>query len=345
MLRIDNTQFQAWLKCPWYWWEKFGQGWQRAYPDHQRDDAMATGALVHSALENLQRHGRLEIDPQVIEEIGPTPECVQEAGWLAGAYMGAHGREAWEVAGYEEPVEFRMQDATSVGVAKVDMWFRVTKNTTIDNGLGGVIYLKPGLWLRDYKTRAAGGKRENWIQGWVVNKQADFQMLALGVRMGEEVKGLLVSVIEKPRVYVPERTCKGCRGKFEYGTWVATVEVGMFGCPMCGNVQKLDPPKREAGFVGSPLCWSMVVERTPEQLARSYNEIASVVTEMKCFVNNGERVTQDFKDGYEVANTRSCSDPIWGPCEFFEAHTQCRAASEVDGFVKVDTLRYLNGTK
>src|SRR5260370_1433725 len=126
---------------------------------------------------------------------------------------------------------------------------------------------------------------------WTTKMQADFQMLALQaqplvINPGERVNGLLVNVIEKPREYVPRRKCQACGEYWNYSAWQpagAALEVlgggGKMACPGCGNCQKLKPVESEKFQEAS--YFRMVVERTPEQLATSKDQITAVAEQMK----------------------------------------------------------------
>src|SRR5581483_4569462 len=143
---------------------------------------------------------------------------------LVRGYVMKYPREKWPVESTEEAVTFPVLEET-MGVAKLDGYFYVPEDTTVESGLpGSTITLSRGWWSREYKTKSPGVHRPTWIEEWSTKRQADFQLLALKdllTRKGhnpDEVQGVMVSVLEKPREYTPKRKCKGCGETFELGS-------------------------------------------------------------------------------------------------------------------------------
>jgi len=333
---VDYSQFNAFQKCPYYWYERYCRGYIRKYDGGQRDDAMAIGSVVHSGLENYYLHNTPTPNQDVLEENNLTPD----AGWLAqqmiNGYVLTYPKEAWTLMGVEEPLIYKTFTPVPL-LAKVDAFFRVEEPMSIPGGPDGEeIYLRPGLWIQEYKTKA-DGRRDLWLQRWAVDMQADFQMLALDAaypaseRKGdnEEICGLLVNVIEKPRQSTPRRKCKGCKETYDYMSYLNTVDG--WACPVCGFVQQLTPLKidtpREATY------FRHKVERSPEQLQVSRRLISHVAERMLY-------MEQRPNMGSEVYNKSQCLHSIYGPCDYFNNHTYGLDVSEDNQLEKRETLHY-----
>ena len=314
MTTIDYTQYRTWMTCPLLWYERYVRC-LRKKRQGPRDDALAYGTLLHAGIEMYRRHQRVEIPSTVVDEITPSPECYANSMSLLTSYIQAHPMESWPIEVLEEPLRFMIADNIE-GLAKVDHLFYVGEPTTINNGSLGTLTLEEGWWLRDYKTHS-GYKRDLYMKGWNVNMQANFQILAANHFIKHnstqyaECRGLLVDVIEKPRLYVPERTCKACKNKWEYASWKAQSD-GTFNCPWCSNNQALDPPKRPAGYCGEPTMYAIMVQRTQEQLAVALDEIHDVANSMSAMRQHGA--------GVVAPNREQCIN-MYGECEFYLPHT------------------------
>jgi hypothetical protein len=345
MRYIDNTQYAAWWNCPLYWYERYYKGYKRVRT-RQSEGAMVLGSLFHNGVEGFYKNGNAEINGDLIKELDPTPECFNNANTLIQAWIRHHPQEEWDMVGFEEPLTFDIglngPTWPQRGLAKLDTYFRVDKETSIEDGVGGVEILRPGYWIRDYKTYG-GSDRSNYIKQWSCNMQADFQMLALGEMVGlENVNGMLIGVIEKPYEYVPKRKCKGCGKTYEFSCYVAVED--KYKCGWCGHVQVLSPVTKPVGYTKEPFSYYIRVERTVEQLRYSLAAIRMVAIQMWDLIEHYEgnkRVYIEYGLG-PVRNTLNCVDSIYGPCEYYNAHVSPGRGAEEDGtLVKVDSLRYM----
>lgn len=336
---IDNTQYSAWLNCPLYWYEKFYKGYKKTQTG-QSGSALTLGSMTHSALENYYKNGTVEIDTAIIERLQPTPECFNNAIALANAWVRSRAGEQWGVVAYEEALTFKLPYTESwQGLAKLDTYWLVERETLIDDGLGGSIVLKPGYWIRDYKTSSAQN-RSNVIKSWACNMQADFQMLALGEKVGQEnIVGMLVGVIDKPREYVPKRTCKGCKQQYEFSMYVPVES--KYKCGWCGHLQELSPLSKPTGYVKDPDTYYIRVDRTLEDLKTSKDLISGVTSAMEEFTRNDSYLLSLIA-GTGVVNTTRCVDMMYGECEFYNAHVvPGRGVEEDTQYIKADTLGYM----
>lgn len=327
---IDYSQYRTWMDCPMAWWEKYIAGLQKAWPEAQRDDALCIGSMVHNALENLHTIGEVRIDDSVVEEVTPKPEAYQLARVLVEGYAATFPAEQWEVQTCEEPVMFPLRGG-GMGLAKVDRFFHLSRHTEIPVGDGTVMALAPGWWVAEYKTKAQNIDRPTWSANWTTNLQADFQCLALKERLGVYPEGVVVTALEKPTQYTPERKCKGCEGTFELATWVKG-EDGLSTCPFCGHRQKVTEykPKTER----RPSYFRLAAVRSPERLESSREQIAGVWERMKTMEELGPTA--------EPWNWEGCVEAIWKrKCDYFEPHAYGVTAGEAGGFVQIDPTGYV----
>lgn len=350
MMVIDYTQYRCWMECPWKWWEKYGRGLRKVWPPTtQRKDAMALGQLTHAGLEVLYREGRVEIPPRVVEEVGPTPELVGMARRLVEGYAKVfmQGEEEWVEQGLEEPLRFQVGEGGGeemMGLAKVDRWFEIHKEIAVRSGLEGFEgWLEEGVWGMEFKTRASERGRAAYAKGWEVNMQGTFQILALREMMrgmGRDpnaVQGVLVRVIEKPDEYVPKRKCKGCGKVLEMGTYLWVEGEGLWACPLCGEKQMLTKAKEkvEKEVMG----WQIPVTRGERELEQGMREIrwvADMMMRMREMCGDGRPEWSSI-----VPNRENCIG-MWGrECEYYEPHLRGLDVREEEGYVKVESLRYM----
>lgn len=320
---IDYSAYSAWMKCPWYWYERYVNKQQKKWPAAQRDDALCLGSLVHNGLERYYLSGKPDIDEKVIAENTPSGDCLQLARRLVHGYLQNFPGEIWPLNYVEAPLRFPLIDGFD-GLAKLDRYFYVPESTSVASGIPGYeIRLNPGWWIHEYKTKSPHVERGKWIQQWTVKKQADFQMLALmaqehianpNIDTGQimPVNGLLINVIEKPRDYIPKRKCKVCAKQWEFASWIPVGDG--HSCPMCGNVQKLkavDTDKQEE----APQCFRVVVERTATQLAVSKEEIADVARFMQSMQIIGMSDTPPNREACLDLSKRYGAE-----CDYFRPH-------------------------
>jgi len=194
---------------------------------------------------------------------------------------------------------------------------------------GSAEYWNPRMtaewWVKEYKTSA---KRHDMVlKRWCNDMQADFQCLALEGYTGERCNGVLVTVLQTPKVYIPKRTCKGCKGKFEFGSYMPSGQ--KYRCPMCGREQDL------AAYKPKPFqmeTYRLTALRSERRLGESLGWIIETAREMQEYMTAGMRTRRP--------NCRECVGDWW-VCSYFEPHTQGLEAGEVGGFEQVEPLGYL----
>lgn len=353
MMYLDYSQTSKWLFCPWAWVENYLNGYVRRY-DGQRSDPLCLGSLVHEALDAFSKTGRPIISEKCIVENQPTPETVALANLLVEGYINRYPSERWPVEATEQPLTFPLvrtyewvecienypQDNYD-GLAKLDGYFYVPEDTTVESGIEGeTLTLSRGWWGREYKTKSAGRPRPEWVKEWQTKRQADFQILALQEYLQSEhskamcemygchqVQGILICVLEKPRDYTPKRKCSGCSDTYELSSYLPTSEGFM--CPVCGKVQQLK--RYEPKVPRVPAYFRIVATRTPEQLAVAREEMIQVAVEM-------DRVR---RGGKFIPNRDNCVNNAHRRiCEYFHPHTYGGTTSDSQEFVQIDPLGY-----
>jgi len=312
---IDYSQYYAWLKCPGFWYEQSVSHRKPKPREGQRDDALAIGSLVHSGLETWQLTHRVEIPQTTIEEIGPTPEALNMCNALVYGYSQAYPEEPWPLVRCEEPLRFPLQDGQDAldGLAKLDMYFYVETLTQVESGIPGqTLTLSPGFWIQEYKTKDPGIDLGMWMRKWESNMQASFQILALSHLLPRHtIQGVLVNILEKPKIYEPKRKCKQCVAQYAFDLWIPTGE-GTYSCPVCGNVQKVaklktDPVEQASAY------YRMVVQRSPNRLKRDREHILKVAQSMAYMRQEG-LVSVPWQ-------TEACIDPRMNrQCPYFNNH-------------------------
>ena len=333
---VDYTQLSAWEKCPWGWFERYGRGLRKPKdPTKQSESAMTIGSLTHQAIERYHRSRVAEPSAELMGELNPTYPARMMVKELVVEYL-QHCLPMlrdWERTLVEKPLLAKLEDEL-VLLAKVDTVLFVKEQTTLADGLA----IEPGVWLEEYKTKDQQLDRANWMKRWVMDLQGSCQTLAARENF-EGVQGVLVTVLEKPRRTKPMRTCKGCGEKFDFYLWFPADEGG-YKCPMCGHGQKLDPPKTEGQQ--PPTSFRLVVQRTEDQLRMAKREIIRRAREMRGCMERWEASNQGDQP-ILPPNFGACVDPIWGACEFLEAHSQLVDPATL-GWVKTDTKRYMEET-
>lgn len=347
--KIDYSQLAQYQFCPWAWYEKYIKGMSRRY-NGQRSDPLALGSLVHNILDNRSKYGRMFIDEATLRDVGPTPECVALAELLVRGYHQKYPQEHWPMEYTEAAVEFPLYDPDIYniadphylwyGVAKLDGYFYVPSDTTIESGLPDQrLTLGRGWWSREYKTKSPGIDRGVWMKEWASKRQADFQLLALhNILISDdyqkhnnppEIRGVLVSVLEKPRDYIPKRKCKKCGGQYELRAFREHADGHL--CPVCGEVQKLKP--YVPTVPSNPEYFRMIVTRTPEQLAVAREEIAHVAESMQDMIDEGMSSVMPHRDN-------CISNRYHHECEFAEEHIAGVDVS-TPKFIQIDPYAYI----
>lgn len=327
---IDFSAHNIYDQCAGMWWEKYVNRLRRKWPKAQRDDALALGSLVHEGLRVWQLTHTVEIPAAIQEEMTPTRECLSLAEELVYGYARAYPEEYWPLIHCEEPLIVPGIADNLDLLAKIDSYFYVPEPTYIESGLPGTGYtLNPGWWIHEYKTKSPFIPMGIYMQGWEMNMQASYQMLALThkirteaacYKMGDPdaprgvVQGVLVNVLEKPRRTIPKRKCtavSGCGQYSEFAMWIPTGD-GLYACPLCGSRQRLIPLK-ESTPVTPPAYYRLIVQRTPEELARARAQIIQV----------GQRMIAMEAGGLhsEPWRTSSCVDTKWNrACDYLPFH-------------------------
>lgn len=339
---LDYSQYSLWSFCHWAWYERYVGQRQLRY-DGQRYDALALGSLVHNALDNFAKEGKPYVSNEVREEINPTPECIEMAMLLVHGYIQKYPAEVWEVERAEQPLKFPLfgrpenNYTTLEGLAKLDGYFYVAKDTTIESGFGPYITLSKGWWGKEYKTKAHARKRGEWIKEWQTKRQADFQILALdewihekGRNSGTIVQGILVCVLEKPHEHTPRRKCQGCKETWDLASFIPESEG--FRCPMCGCVQELSPYVPKVPKV--PDFFRITVTRNPTQLAIAKQEMVQVAQEMEAMRKHGLASV--------VPNRDACVNNVHRrECEYHGPHTYGGTVAEDHRYVQIDATKYM----
>jgi len=338
---FDYSQYSTWFKCPWKWYERYVARRQKRWPAGPRSDALCIGSLVHAGLQIWQQSHRVEIPRDLISELRPTPETLTICQLMVHGYTHAYPAERWPLVRCEQPLRFPLvpreegckcrneeeaywfcqtnfpYDCPSGrpgidGLAKIDAYFQVPEQTTIESGIPGYeCSLSPGWWVHEYKTKADSIDISRFIQRWAVNKQADFQSLALAHHTGEPVQGILINVIEKPRVYIPKRKCQSCSKLWELPAWLPASD-GNSRCPECHTEQRLGRGNTSP-TISNPSYYRFAVQRTPQQLETSHRQFQQIALAMQQVRASGMHSVSP--------NTENCVDTRWGACEYFDNHT------------------------
>jgi len=329
-MHIDYSAHSTWDECPAKWWERYVAKRVPKWPKGQRDDALCLGSLVHEGLRLWQERQIVEIPTSVIDEVTPTRECLSLAQELVYGYTRTYPQELWPLIRCEEPVVMPLVSPTQMEqnfgevpltlLAKIDSYFYVPEPTMIESGIPGIQWtLNPGWWIHEYKTKSPFISMPLYMQGWEMNMQASYQVLALSHKLREDgedlhgrpVQGTLVNVLEKPRRHIPKRKCRSCTETYEFYTWVPTGS-GEYACPVCGTRQKLTPLKTDIPTI-PPAYYRLIVTRSPRELEAARRQILQVGQRMIAMEQNGL--------DSEPWNTKSCVNFQWKrACEYFGVH-------------------------
>jgi hypothetical protein len=211
----------------------------------------------------------------------------------------------------------------------------------MEQGYGEYIYLEPGYWIVEHKTKAAELSRPKYAASWVTNLQVDFQVLALEHYLHSKgdttpVQGVLINVLEKPRnAGPPTRKCRKCGAYAEYSMW-GTTTTNKRVCPWCSNEQALTPLGATENY--TPSYYRVVVQAPVQRAIATAYSIKAVWEQMIQLEGLG---VQPQALGFPLFNYRSCVHPIYGPCEFFEPHSMWTGAQEGPLYkIKEDPIAY-----
>src|ERR1035438_10424182 len=143
MSNIDYSSYSKFLFCPWAWYENYENQMQLRYVG-QRSDPLCLGSLVHNALDNFAKTGKPFVDEDTIRENNPTPDTMAMAEVLVVGYLRKYPKEHWPTERAEQPLQFPLElmpqsegEWTATGLAKLDGYFYVPEDTTIESGLDG----------------------------------------------------------------------------------------------------------------------------------------------------------------------------------------------------------------
>lgn len=377
---IDYSQYSLFHFCPWAWYERYVNQRQRPW-NGQRSDPLCLGSLVHNAMDNFTKTGRPIIDQVCIEENCPTPDTLELVYLLVNGYLKRYPSEKWPVELAEQPLQFPIHTGEGVwacpscgeigtiafdnppvlcpqcttkvtlsvgqdpifGMAKLDGYFYVPEDTTIESGImGHTLTLERGWWSKEFKTKKHGD-RGNWIKEWQTKMQATFQILALKQMIESQpryhvdditVRGVLVCVMEKPHDYIPKRKCEKCKENYELAAFIPKADGYM--CPMCGCVQNVTPYKPKVPKV--PDFFRIIATRTPTQLKTAKAEIFETARMMETMRNIGMECV--------LPNREACViNRHFRECEYMAPHTYGGSTSDAGmGFVTINAMKYMGIT-
>lgn len=345
MIRLDNTQYTSFNRCQYEWFEKYIN---KVHLPHigLRDDALAIGVHFHSVLENGYGGNNFIASNETIEEYPLTHEANLEVRSMAEMYRSQYpsGPVEFNWVKLEAPIEMEVSNYdkdskifTYAMVAKVDGYFNVPISTTISGGMGGDIHLESGYYGFETKTKGPSLDRGMYMKEWQAAMQPSFQLLTLEhelAKIGETVRGVLVNVIERPKIYTPRKTCKGCKNL--QPMYVYTIEnTGQFRCNNCNFLNEFKPPFPEPR-VDPPLTWRFLIERSNDRLMVDKASITNVAKKMDEITNGNI--------GGLWANRSNCADAYRKrTCEYFEPHNSSSPISALEwpGFEIFNPTKYL----
>ena len=322
---IDNTQYSSFMQCEGYWTEKYVNKVHKPW-DGERDDPMSVGIGFHDLLFNGYKNGVFEMTPKVAQELTLTMDATKEISIMGEYYRSQYpsGPVEFDWVGLEEPLAKPVNNDIILK-AKVDGFFINNKERTISGGVED-IHLVPGIYGFETKSKLPGYDRGFYLSEWQAAMQASFQLLTIkhnSERLGfnsDDVKGILVNVIERPNVYEPRRTCKGCSTMFQ--TKLYRLEGKNYICPMCEHPNTFTGPF-PSPRVDPPYAYRFLVNRSPERLEVDQDTIIDVAMRMKSIRDKGT---------YPVLNRTNCVIVKWKKkCEYYEPH---------NGLIPVDAIEY-----
>ena len=336
MLTIDNTQYSCFMRCQAEWYEQYVLK-HKAQQLGERDDAAAIGIAIHNVLENGYKNGKFNLTVDTADELTLTNEALMEVRIMAEAYRNKYpgGPVEFPWTGLEAPISFIIDDVYQIK-AKVDGYFECVDPIIVSGGVSD-IYLQPGIYSFETKSKSSGYDRGLYLADWAANMQASFQLLTLkanAATLGIDpamVKGILVNVIDRPKIYEPRRTCKGCDVMTQVKYFRLCGKV--YHCPHCDFGNTFTGPMGQAR-VDPPFLYRFLVERSDERLAFDLQTIKAVAKEM-------EKVATTHNPIY----TRTqCVNMQWRKrCQFYEPHNAIVPMSAVGypGFVEFNPTAYL----
>lgn len=341
MVRIDNTQYTSFTRCPMYWLEKYVNKVHQPVVG-ERDDALAIGVATHAALEEGYRNGNFTVPHSVLEEMPLTQEARLEVRSMVEAYRVAYpgGPVEFPWSGLEDPLDWTIGDITIT--AKLDGFFIIDQDTTVAGGESGYIQLAPGIYGFETKTKMPGIDRGLYMREWQANLQGSFQLLTLRELAREKypdlpVRGIMLNVLERPKVYTPRKTCNGCKELLPVYTY--TINGEYYICNRCQHNNKFKAAQIPEPRVDPPVLWRFLVERSDTRLNNDLYDIMTVATHMQTCMSNPE---------HAHANRNECVNAYKRKtCEYFEPHNAFEpvTAERWPNFVKFNPTAYLETKK
>lgn len=313
---IDFTQFTAFQQCPWHWYERYVAQLGAPQPEAQQDDPITIGSLVHAGIERLLRTGQPAI-PDDVPNVKPSPEALLQAREMLHAYCQAFpaDMQKWKVRVLEHPIGHDI-------IAKVDALVEVEDTVQLQDGLDGELTITAGLWVLEHKTTSERTPPAAFLRRWLMDMQADFQLIAVQDHFGRSANGVIINVVSRPAPRAATRTCRKCGA----ATACVAIDWARPACSACGAPQRWNPPAPSH----PPTVWRFTVTRTPERLlqARAWiRKVADVMEEMR-------------KSGRSAAipNLRSCVDTWWRACPYLNLHLY----GSDPNLVPINPYTYLN---
>lgn len=346
---IDFTQWNTYQQCPMLWWETYCRGWRKKPATYQREDALCIGSLYHDGQEQLLKTGTANITQKVIDEMTPKPEVLEMVANMLAEYS-MWAIDPWQVITIEKPLEFEITDDNGDTVpclAKLDASVLVAEPTTIETGqVGQTITLAPGYWTFEHKTKDPSSNRAAFLRRWELDGQPLFQQFGLRQHIMNNphlpqlpVQGTIINVAEKPSIYVPVRTCKGCKTKQDFSSY--EINGDRYVCRLCGYSNEFDPPKTVAQRKPTTFYRIALPAHRPDNPV-TVNMMHSIVNtwhEMQLLRTYGPDMANDPYRGYT-----KCIHPIWGPCVFTDVHTGRIAIEDSVELHQIDTTKYMKET-
>ncbi len=314
ILVIDNTQYSAFMLCEGYWYEKYCNKVQRPYTG-ERDDPMSVGIGFHDLLFNGYKNSKFQMSSKVSDELTLTLDAQREIQVMGEYYRSQYpsGPVEFDWIGLEEPLS-KVLTHNVIAKAKVDGFFYNPTARTISGGVED-IYLTPGIYGLETKTKLPGYDRGLYLAEWQAAMQGSFQLLTIkhnSSHLGfkpEDVQGILVNVIERPNVYEPRRTCKNCSKM--YATKLYRLEGKIYKCPMCEHPNTFTGPF-PSPRVDPPYAYRFLINRSQERL--DTDEIIIKQTSHRMINLRDSFVTP-------LLNRTNCVIVKWKrKCEYFEPH-------------------------
>jgi hypothetical protein len=346
---IDFTQWSTFQTCPMKWFETYVLGWRLKPADYQRDDALCVGSLYHDGMENFLRTSLATISQAVIDEFTPKPEALEMVLGMLQEYQLWAGHEDWQIITIEKPIEFQIPLTGGLVVpcmAKLDASVLVLEPTTIETGqVGQTELLEVGYYTYEHKTKAGTSNRAAFLRRWELDAQPLFQQRALEayIKANPElpqlpVRGTIINVAEKPSIYIPVRTCKGCKTKQDMSSY--EIANGLYVCRLCGHSNEFDPAKKTSAR--QPTTFYRI-----KLAAHGWdNPTTNIMLESIASTHaNMEAMRKATSPDEAIANPYSgfakCIHPMWGPCEFVDIHTKQTTHEATITLMQIDTTKYM----